>query len=369
MALADIADVISARRLASTVNSIAIVQHFDGCIPWFEGGHSDPWNHVEAAMALDVGGRHREAERAYEWLIATQHPDGSWFNYYIDGRMKDPTPDTNVSTYVAVGVWHHYLATRDEGFLSEMYPTIENAMGFALSLQGPEGEIRWAIEPDGCPSDRGLLAGSSSIYKSFCCAIAIGETLGVERSDWERGAALLSHAIRYHPWAFEKKDRWAMDWYYPVLCGVESGTRAEIRIRRRWNEFVVPGFGVRCVSDRPWITAAETCELVLALEAIGEREDARRLFAWAQHLRGEDGAYWTGALYTDGSYFPGDQTTYTSAAVILAADALAGTSPTSGVFRGEGLPKPVFETAGCPAGAPRCLLGPLPELPPSIPSQ
>ena len=25
-------------------------------ILWFDGGHGDPWNHVEAAMALDVGG-------------------------------------------------------------------------------------------------------------------------------------------------------------------------------------------------------------------------------------------------------------------------------------------------------------------------
>lgn len=356
MALTDIADVISARRLSATVDSIARVQHADGCIPWFEGGHSDPWNHVEAAMALDVGGRHDEAERAYEWLTATQHDDGSWFNYYIDGRMKDPTPDTNVSTYVAVGVWHHYLATCDDSFLFEIFPVIEKAMDFALSLQGTEGEVRWAIEPDGRPAIRGLLTGSSSIYKSLCCALGIAHNLGVRRNDWEHAAGLLSHAVLHHPWSFEPKERWAMDWYYPVLCGVESGTSGADRIRSRWEEFVVPGFGVRCVSDRPWITAAETCELVLALDALGEREEARRLFAWAQHLRGDDGAYWTGALYTDGSYFPGDQTTYTSAAVILAADALADESETSGVFRGEGLPKPIAKTPGCPAGSSRCSL-------------
>ena len=29
-----------------------------GMIPWFPGGHADPWNHVEAAMALDLGGPH-----------------------------------------------------------------------------------------------------------------------------------------------------------------------------------------------------------------------------------------------------------------------------------------------------------------------
>ena len=41
-------------------------------IPWFPGGHCDPWNHVETAMALDVGGLHAAAERAYEWLVGIQ---------------------------------------------------------------------------------------------------------------------------------------------------------------------------------------------------------------------------------------------------------------------------------------------------------
>ena len=32
---------------------------------------------------------------------------------------------------------------------------------------------------------------------------------------------------------------------------------------------------MRCVSDQPWVTAAETCELVMALDAIGETERAK----------------------------------------------------------------------------------------------
>ena len=35
-----------------------------GMIPWFDGGHCDPWNHVEAAMALTVAGLRDEALRA-----------------------------------------------------------------------------------------------------------------------------------------------------------------------------------------------------------------------------------------------------------------------------------------------------------------
>src|SRR5207248_213586 len=77
--------ILSPSETAATVDSIARIQLHDGMIPWFPGGHCDPWNHVEAAMALTLGGRVAEAERAYGWLAATQHPSGAWFNYYLVG--------------------------------------------------------------------------------------------------------------------------------------------------------------------------------------------------------------------------------------------------------------------------------------------
>jgi hypothetical protein len=107
---------------------------------------------------------------------------------------------------------------------------------------------------------------------------------------------------------------------------------------------VVEGRGVRCVSDRPWVTAAETCELVMALDAIGAHHEASELFEWVQFLRADAGGYWTGAnfeggaFHRDGQLFPVEQPTWNSAAVVLAAHALAGEAPTAGLFRGEGLP-------------------------------
>ena len=91
--------------------------------------------------------------------------------------------------------------------------------------------------------------------------------------------------------------------------------------------------GVRCVSDRPWITAAETCECMLAYLSLGERDFARTLFGWAQILRNEDGHYWTGIVFPEMVHFPGgEKSTYTSASIVLAADALSGTSAASGLF-------------------------------------
>ena len=83
---------------------------------------------------------------------------------------------------------------------------------------------------------------------------------------------------------------------------------------------MVDGLGIRCVNDRPWVTGAETCEFVMALDAIGEREHALNQFTAMQHLREADGSYWTGLVFADGKRWPVERTTWTGAAVILAAD-------------------------------------------------
>ena len=90
----------------------------------------------------------------------------------------------------------------------------------------------------------------------------------------------------------------------------------------RWDEFVVPGLGIRCVVTNPWVTGAETCELVMALDALGDRDRALRLFADMQHLRHESGGYWTGYVYPDDVFWPRRAHHLHAAAVILAADAL-----------------------------------------------
>src|SRR5213076_1847964 len=109
----EVPGVIDAEEVLTTARQIASLQLANGMIPWFRGGHCDPWNHVETAMALDVAGLHDEAGAAYRWLRTTQRPDGAWHNYYVVGGVEDAKLDTNVCAYVATGVWHHWLCTTD----------------------------------------------------------------------------------------------------------------------------------------------------------------------------------------------------------------------------------------------------------------
>ena len=328
-------------RLRSTVDGIARVQQADGCIPWVAGGKADPWNMVEAAMALDVGGRHDDAARAYRWLADRQLPDGGWYSYYVGDEVVDRTRDTNITAYIAVGAWHHYLSTDDAATLRAHWVVVERAIDHVLAQQSASGEIAWRSDD---PADGALLTGSSSIHLSLRCAIAVAERVGEPRPDWELSLAMLGAAIALREESFLDKARWAMDWYYPILGGVLRGEAALARIDERWDAFVVEGLGVRCVSDRPWITAAETCELVMALDAVGETDRARELLAWVQFLRHDDGTYWCGMNFegerfdAPGQYFTADQPTWNSAAVVLATHALEGSGPTAGFFRGESLP-------------------------------
>jgi len=323
--------------VAETARAIAAVQRRDGFIPHTEAGRGDAWNHVEAAMALDAGGLGREAERAYEWLAREQRRDGSWALTYTCGQVDDPGADANFCAYAATGAWHHFLATQDAGFLAETWPVVERALDFTLGLQAPGGEIFWARDGRGSAWPAALLTSCSCIHLSLRCGIAIAETVGRPRPRWEAARNRLAEAIVHRPEAFEPKDRWSMDWYYPILGGVLGEASAAARLRRDWDRFVVPGRGVRCVADRPWVTVAETCELVLALDSIGWEEEAKELFAGVEALRATDGSYWTGATFPDGAVWPEERPTWTSGAVLIAADALSGQSRTSGLFRDDRL--------------------------------
>jgi hypothetical protein len=86
------------------------------------------------------------------------------------------------------------------------------------------------------------------------------------------------------------------------------------------------------------VTGAETCELVLALDTVGRRDDALGLLEQMQHLRDTDGSYWTGYQFVEDVNWPDEHTTWTAAAVVLAVDALSGVSGGSGIFRAETLP-------------------------------
>jgi hypothetical protein len=343
----EVPGLLRAAQVRETAAGIASVQQPDGGIPWSVGEHIDAWNHVEAAMALLVGGETEAAEAAYDWCLAAQRPDGSWPMKVVGTEVVDASGDTNMSAYLAVGTWHHWLLRRDLAFVQRMWPALRAGLDFVVGMQLPFGGVAWSQQPDGVVNREALLAGSSSIYHSLRAGLEVAALVGEEQPLWELAAGRLRHALEEHRDLFLDKSEFSMDWYYPILCGPLRGTAAADLIASRWDSFVKDGLGCRCVSTNPWVTGAETCELVMALDNAGD-ERALTLFGDMQVLRHGSGLYWTGFVFGDDVFWPHEQTTYTSAAVILAADALSRTTPGSGIFRGDSFgPEPAAIAVDC----------------------
>ena len=164
----------------------------------------------------------------------------------------------------------------------------------------------------------------------------MARTLGILKPQWREARRKLGAALRHRPERFdrnwESKARYAMDWFYPVLAGVFQGEQGLERINARWHEFVEPDLGCRCENHQPWVTVAESCELTMALLSVGDVARARALFEGLWQWRDEAGVFWTGYQFEEDVLWPLEKPTWTSGAVLLAADALSQSTTASRLF-------------------------------------
>lgn len=319
--------------LEQTAQTILDIQLPSGEIPWHIGGKTDPWDHIEAAMGLCVAGYVPEARKAYLWLAENQLADGSWYAAYRNGVPEDLTREANHAAYISVGLLQYLLITHDMGFVKKLWPTLRSALDFVVGLQAPGGEIHWAISPEDRVDPMALLTGSCSIYQSLKCGLFIAHRLGYALSRWEKALQQLETAIRTKPHHFNMtKSRFSMDWFYPILCGALTGYDAQQRIHRHWKKFVVEGQGVKCVSDQPWVTIAESAEFCLALHAMGNHRLSEIVFSWIVEKRDDDGGYWCGYTYPDMTIWPEERMSWTNGVVLMAADAVYGLTTAARLF-------------------------------------
>ena len=347
-------------ELAQTADWVASHQQRSGEILWKADGKSDPWDLTHAAMGLTATGRTDAAAAAYRYLASIQDADGAWAAERVAGVVTRATQESNHAAYIATGLWHLYLAERDDEFLQEMWPSVRRAIDWVVDMQLPSGAIAWASKK-GRVWRAPLVTGSSSIHGSLVCAIRIARQLGHERPAWNAARARLARVLRHNMAVFRDTDlpeapgRYSMDWYYPVLGGALRGGPGRQRLLDATDsgDFMREGIGCRCVRDSPWYTMAETTELVLALDSVGLTERARQVLSWTHRQRTEDGAYWTGVTHPDGVVFPnGETTTWTAATVLVAHDAVLRDTATSGFFRslgGDDLDEQPREPARSPA--------------------
>lgn len=341
---------MSGLKIHRAADWIERLQDGDGAIWWTERGLFDPWNHVESAMALAAAGRLAAARKAFEHLLDSQEEDGGWIGDLgaaapmdADNRrlVTDGAPklkETNFAAWSAAGVWHLYLCTGEKRDLDRFGEMSLRACRFALALQSEHGEIAWRTPDPGEAFEQvdALYAANCAIYMALGCAVEIARALGKGHDDLTAGRSRLKTALTARTDRFDRtwpsKARYAMDWYYPVLCGVLTGQDAVDRLESRWMEFVEPREGCRCVSEEPWATAAETAELSIACAQAGRPLAARGLLKPVAALQDESGGVWMGRQFALDVIWPEERPSWTAGAAILAEHALQPRSATARLF-------------------------------------
>ena len=313
------------------------VQFLSGAIPSNQDGSHDPWDHLEALMGLTTLGYKTQALKGLNWMVSNQNQDGSWYNLYQDEKPLELNKQTNYAAYVAVAVWHFYLINNDINFLQEFWEPVKKGILFSLSLQHDNGAIAWNIDEFEKIDEDYLLTGCSSIAKSLECAIAICQALGDQNyeSEWRIAHSKLIAALENPSGIFDlKKDRsrFSMDWYYPILGGINSKKRINSLTTKIKDSFWIQGLGIKCVSDEPWVTVAETSECSIAYKKIGKDKIALELLHNAISIVDSKGIPYMGWQFHENIYWPDETPSWTSAACILAADANNQLTSGAGLF-------------------------------------
>ena len=316
---------------------IKSIQLKSGAIPSNDDGSHDPWDHIESIMGLNFANEYESSKLAFDWLIKNQNQDGSWFSKYMDDIPIEKNKPTHFAPYISVASLHFYKIFSDKEYLEYLWPSIESAINFSIKLQIQNGTIPWSVDKNQKIEEDFLLTGSSSILKSIECGIAISKIIKSTKNleDWNYSYELLSKAIKNPSGKFDllkDRKRFSMDWYYPILSGCLNDNQKFFYVDKVFKDFYIKEMGIKCVIEEPWVTVAETCEFIICLMISGRDEDAKKLLKDVINISDINGVPYMGWQYEENIFWPLERPSWTSAALIIAADSVMGLSKGKDLF-------------------------------------
>ncbi len=316
---------------------IKSIQLESGVIPSNDDGSHDPWDHIESIMGLNFANEYESSKLAFNWLIKNQNEDGSWFSKYMDDIPIEKNKPTHFAPYISVAALHFYKIFSDKEYLEYLWPSIESAINFSIKLQIQNGTIPWSVDKNQKIEEDFLLTGSSSILKSIECGIAISKIIKSTKNleDWNHSYELLSKAIKNPSGKFDllkDRRRFSMDWYYPILSGCLNDDQIFFYVDKVFKDFYIKEMGIKCVIEEPWVTVAETCEFIICLMISGRDEDAKKLLKDVINISDINGVPYMGWQYEENIFWPLERPSWTSAALIIAADSVMGLSKGKDLF-------------------------------------
>ncbi len=180
------------------------------------------------ALAFDEAGLTRESRGFYNFARGLQAEDGSWPNPLcdIDGNRPEeaivaelagPNGERPVrfgnaalsqfqldnTGNIIDGLWRHYLATGDLGYLASWWPAIQRALGWLeANWRRPEHGI-WEFRD----ALRQWVYGKALCYAAFQAGAQIADRLGHAsyRERWGKQAALVREEVVSRGWSPERR--------------------------------------------------------------------------------------------------------------------------------------------------------------------
>ncbi len=321
--------------------SIKKNQFDSGAIPSNTDLSHDPWDHIEAIMGLNFLNDKESSDLAFKWLKNNQNKDGSWYSKYSNNDPIEFNKPTHFGPYISVAALHYYKIFSDKDKLFELWETISTAIDFSINLQNSNGTIPWSLDENNQIENDFLLTGSSSILKSLECAIAIAKILDLDsKTKWIKAYEMLASAVRNPKGLFDKtidRSRFSMDSYYPIISGALSNSEKEKYIKKIYKDFYIEGLGIKCVIEEPWVTVAETSEFIVSLVISNKIEEAKKILAEVMNISDSNHIPFMGWQYEQNIFWPEEKPSWTSAALILAADAIFDFSSGSDIFKNNQL--------------------------------
>src|SRR2546422_3152051 len=160
------------------------------------------------AYALDRCGYAEDAEGFYRWCKEVQEPDGGWYQRYHVEKSPGPSwgEQEDQCATILWGIGQHYQLTREENFLTDIWPTVRKGVDHLLrkrdqetGLIGPSIDL-W--EEKTALHTYTNAAGCAALRESSKIASILGyDALSVS---WAEEAKTIQNAIMTRLWDEQK---------------------------------------------------------------------------------------------------------------------------------------------------------------------
>jgi hypothetical protein len=299
------------KKFEPSKNWIISNQSSSGAIFWDEKGKCDPWDHCECLIALAIYEEWEHFWRGVNWFFTNLNEDGLIYAEFQNEKPSKLHYESHHAPYIIMPLIQASLIDKEQDYkkilTNEQLLKLENIFEVLDDFKDEDGYFYWAKDSNGY-SDNSLITASMSIFLSLVAKDKSFPKFNTEM--WQE---------KFNRDGVDRS-RFSMDFYYPFLAGIKNNKKEFLDLL---DNYYVKGLGVKCVAEEPWVTIAESSECVISALIHDNENIAKQIFNDIQQFQNKDGIFPTGYQYDMEIFWPEENSTWTNAAVIIAAHALS----------------------------------------------